>query len=193
MPQGCLHFPASCSAPGLTATHTPPPLSVWEWDVFLHGKYLFCKTYLGFPCPTLPTVHLRWKYCQQQGWVSEAEGTGAEVAYLREQKFLLLQQLCMKLYLFLPGWKNKTLQWSWEPAPTKYRQNMQKMKAKPVPAKPGQLRWSSGLCTGKESERQQQEDAWVQTGASNPFWSVALLQHWHLNSRDFVLKGKKPK
>lgn len=46
-----------------------------------------------------------------------------------------------------------------------------------------------GLCSGKESERQQQEDAWVQTRASNPFWSVTLfpdtqtLQRLHLTRK----------
>lgn len=147
--------------------------SLREWDASLYRRYLFCKIYLGFPCPALLTVHLRWKYCQQQGWMSEAGGTGAEVVYLPEQKAFLLQELCMKLDLFLPGWKNKTtLQWSWEPAPTKYRQNMLNLVS------------SDGLCSGEESERQQQEDAWVQTPASNPFLSVALFPPWHLNSSE---------
>lgn len=81
--------------------------SLGEWDASLYRRYLFCKIYLGFPCPALLTVHLRWKYCQQQGWMSEAGGTGAEVVYLPEQRLFFCRNFAWNWIYFYQDERTK--------------------------------------------------------------------------------------
>lgn len=119
--------PLPCIPPSsrATATYSCSSLSGNEMYFYI-GSICFTRYILGFPA-------LLFKLCIWDGNTSQAARLGvwsrmdcsrgglftrAEVVYLPEQKAFLLQQLCMKLDLFLPGWKKKTLQWSWEPAPT---------------------------------------------------------------------------